>query len=113
VEKQIGQRAAGRLMPPSAISPAFLCSQALLAFSSREIQLHSDAIGIVAEELGVTGPRHDALPEFDAFRPQSGPHALHIGDGKGDKVERLRVLQRVRSAGETTLDREYDRESGR
>src|SRR5271155_5303753 len=52
-----------------------------------EIQLHADAIGIVEEELGVAGARHDAFAEFDILRLQPLAHTVDIGGGKGNVVE--------------------------
>src|SRR5438128_469058 len=55
--------------------------------SLREIQFHTDAVGIVEEELGIAGARHDALAEFDVSRLQPPAHALDVAGGKGDVIE--------------------------
>src|SRR6202030_2351453 len=64
----------------------------------RKIQLHADAVGIVEEELGVAGARHDALAEFHAFGLQALAHAVDVAGGKGDMVEAAGVLVFLRGA---------------
>src|ERR1700674_3233413 len=49
-----------------------------------KIQLHSDAVGIVHEELCIAGARHDALAEFYAFGLQALAHTVDVARGKGD-----------------------------
>src|SRR6185312_7454628 len=58
----------------------------------REVQLHADAVGIVEEDLGVTGARHDLLAELDILGLQTLAHAFDVGSGKGDMVKTASVL---------------------
>src|ERR1700682_3593677 len=57
-----------------------------------EVQLHTDPVGIVKEELRVAGARHDALAEFHVPGLQAPAHTVDIGRGKGDVVEAAGVL---------------------
>src|SRR5438045_1458878 len=58
----------------------------------REIQFHTDAIGIIEEELRISGARNDALAEFDVPRLQALAHALDVAGGKGNVIEPSGVL---------------------
>src|SRR5262249_25182932 len=58
----------------------------------REIQFHSDAVGIVEKELRVAGAWHDALTELYILRVQPLAQAFDIRRGKGDVVEAPGVL---------------------
>src|SRR5262249_13733983 len=55
-------------------------------------QFDANTVGIIEEDLGVTGPRHDLLPELDVLRLQPHAHALDVSRGKGDVVEPARIL---------------------
>src|SRR5882757_5755709 len=62
------------------------------ASAFREVQFDADAIGIVEEELRIAGARHDALPEFDAFRLQTLAYALDVGRCEGDVIKPTGIL---------------------
>src|SRR5438132_10846535 len=63
-----------------------------------EIQFHPDAIGIVEEDLGVAGARHDLLAEVDVFRRETLAHAVDVSRSEGDVVEAAGILVFLRGA---------------
>src|SRR5471032_3188714 len=58
-----------------------------------EIQLHTDAVGIVEEDLGIASARHDAFAEFHIPGLQPLAYTLNIRRGKGDMIEAAGVVE--------------------
>ena len=63
-----------------------------------EIQPHTDAVGIVEEDLGIARAWHDAFAEFHIPGLQPLAYTLNIRRGKGDMVEAAGVVELFLSA---------------
>jgi len=63
-----------------------------LGFLRREIQLHADAVGIVEEDLGGAGARHDLLAELHFLGLQAVAHARQVRGRESDVVKAAGVV---------------------
>src|SRR5882757_2631552 len=91
------RRSDGRVGALSGSGAVFLGGDAWPAIRRRsrlrKIQLHADAIGVIEEDLGVAGPRHDLLAKRNAAGLQALANTVDIGGGEGDVVEAAGVLE--------------------